>query len=112
MSTPSGMDDKSVLRGVELRLATMIDGLSKSLPPGVTELKAGPVTYKVPDLVKKFHEIEKPWKDARAAKAALTTATQSRDNRAAQDLLADVKAALVVVFGRGSQELLKFGVKP
>src|SRR5262245_40840020 len=114
MSTPSGINDDSVLRGIELRLAVAKDGLPGAIPAGVTTIKVGKLTYAVADLVKKIGEVEKPWKDARAAQAVIRAVMQNRpkDLAAAIEFLADLKAALVALLGRESQDLAKVGFKP
>lgn len=114
MSSTSGMNDKSVVKGVELRADTAIAGIQSALPAGVTQLTVGLVTYQVGDLLKHAQELVKPWKDARAAHAVLRSVNESRpqDNQRLLDFLADFKIALIGIYGRTSEELTKFGFTP
>ncbi len=114
MSANSGMDKDAVVRGVELRLDTLISGLESVLPMGVTELRVGNVTYKIPDLIKAAQELDQPYKAKRAAHSVLRQArlNKERDREAALEFLADAKAALVALHGRKSAELIDYGFKP
>lgn len=114
MSTPTGMEPKDVIRGIELRLDTAKHGLETGLPEGTASLKVGAATWKIPALVTHIGGLEKPWKDLRALRKAIDVIMRARpkDHAGALDFLADLKAALVGVFGRESGELRKFGFKP
>jgi hypothetical protein len=107
------MAPKAVRHGLELRLDAAVSGL-KNAPKGLTKLTVGGVVYTVADLLKNAEEIEKSWKDARAARALLAAITQNRPkvSEAAREFLADLKAALVAALGRESQELTNFGFQP
>ena len=87
------MNEKSVIHGVELRADSAINGLLNAIPAGVTSLTVGTVTYQIADLVAKARQLEKPWKDARAAHATIRAVTQSRprDYQALVEFLADLK---------------------
>lgn len=114
MSAPSGMNENSMIRGVELRLDALILGLNSSVPASVTSLVVGGVTMPIAEVLKKAHEAEKPWKDARAAHATIRAVAQSRpkDEEVAVGFLNDVKVGLVAALGRESQKLTDFGFKP
>ncbi len=114
MFTPSGMDDDGVIRGIELRLDTAIAGLTTAIPAGITQLMVGGVSYSVADLLKLAHEVVKPWKQSREAHAVIRTVSQNREDNIerAVTFLADLKASIVPIVGRESQELMKFGFKP
>jgi hypothetical protein len=114
MSATSGMDNGAVIRGVELRLDTLIAGIESGLPAHVTELKVGNVTYKISDLIAKAQELNRSNKAKRAAHSVLRQArlTNKRDHEASLEFLADAKAALVALLGRKSAELVDFGFKP
>ena len=114
MTTPKGMDTQSVVRGIELRADTAIQGLQTAMPAGVTQLTVGTVTYQLPDLVKYAQSLEQPWKDARAARATVhqTVLNRPADQAKLEGFLADLKAALSQVLGRNSVVLKEFGFKP
>jgi len=114
MSTNSGMDNKAVIRGVELRLDTLVAGLTTSLPTGTKELKVGDVTYKVADLIVKANELNQPNKAKRAARAIIRQAglTKTTDRKAQIGFLADAKVALVALLGRTNAALADFGFTP
>jgi len=113
-TTPNGMDKQSVVRGIELRADTAIQGLLTAMPAAVTQLTVGTVTYTLPDLVKYAQSLEQPWKDARAAHATIHQAILNRptDQAKLDGFLADLKAALSQVLGRNSVVLKQFGFKP
>ncbi|HZU99958.1 MAG TPA: hypothetical protein VFF73_24805 [Planctomycetota bacterium] len=115
MNTSSGTNDNTIVsHGTERKLDLAVQGLQTAIPAGVTALSVGTVTYQIADLLTKAQGILKPWKDARAAHALLRAVSQSRaqDTTVARAFLADLKAALVVLLGRESQDLTKFGFKP
>ena len=114
MGAISGMDDDAVIRGVELRLETLIAGIESALPTSVTEVKIGTVTFTIPALVAKVQELVRPYKAKRAAHGVLRQArlNRERDREAALEFLADAKAAFVALLGRRNQELVEFGFKP
>jgi hypothetical protein len=113
-NVPSGMAAKSVVKGIELRADTAIQGLLTAMPAGVTQLTVGTVTYTLPDLVKYAQSVEQPWKDVRQAHATIHQAMidRSADKQKLEGFLADLKASLTTVLGRGSATLLQFGFKP
>jgi hypothetical protein len=108
------MDQKAVVRGEELRLDTLIQGLETSLPSAVTSLIVDGVSYTIPALVKKAQSIADPYKQAREAHAALRqlALTRDADHKAAATFLADMKPVLEGLLGRTSVDLAKFGFKP
>lgn len=114
MSKSMGINNESVVRGTELRLDTVIAGLASALPASTTSLMIGRSSMAVADVVKLATALEKPWKDVRAAHAVIRGAMAHRlqDQDAARTFLAELQAALIGVFGRDSQELVKFGFVP
>ncbi|HZV01292.1 MAG TPA: hypothetical protein VFF73_31560 [Planctomycetota bacterium] len=113
-SIPAENDKTVVSHGMERKLDLAMQGLQTAIPAGVTQLSVGQVTYQIADLLTKAKEVRQPWKDARAAHATLRSVTQSRpqDTTTARNFLADLKVALVGLFGRESQDLTTFGFKP
>src|SRR5438445_13262860 len=111
--TAIGMNQKSVVNGVELRADTAIHGLLSALPAAVTQVTVGTVTYPVADLVKFAQALVQPWKDARAAHAALRQVTQNRpkDYQRPIAFLTDLRFSLSVILGRDNEDLSKFGFK-
>ena len=115
MNTSSGTNDNTIVsHGIEQKLDLAVQGLQTAIPAGVTQLSVGQVTYQVADLLAKAQELNKPFKDSRAARAIIRAGSQNRvkDETAAKSFLADLKATLVVLLGRESQDLTKFGFKP
>ena len=112
--TTSSINDKAVIRGIELRADTALHGLQTALPPSVTELIVGTVSYKVPDLITFFQGLEQPWKDARSVRAMLRQIITNRpkDYQLLLNALANLKGALSGVLGHDSEDLTKFGFKP
>jgi hypothetical protein len=108
------MSGQAVAHGTELRLDTAIGGLAFAIPAGTTSLLMGGTPTPVTDVLAKAQDLVKPWKELRAAHAVIRAHMQNRaaSNDAARAFLADLKAALVAVLGRGSQELTKFGFTP
>src|SRR5581483_320142 len=96
MTTPIGMDDKAMAKGIELRLDTLIQGLLNNLPAGTTQIVVGGVTYPVSDFIAKVKEVNMPFKTKRAARTTLRqlSMTEEQDRKAALDLLADARAGL------------------
>jgi hypothetical protein len=113
MTAPFGMDENAVIRGTELRLDKLVDGLQKA-PATLTQITVNGVNMTVADVLKKVLEVEKPWKDARAAHAVLRALSLSReqDEEKALALLNDVKAGLVASLGRQNQALTDYGFRP
>ena len=113
MTTPS-LNDKAVIRGVELRADMAVQGLQTALPPSVTQLFLGSTPFTIPDLIGHLQQLEKPWKDARAAHATVRQVVQDRpqDYQNLLSALVDLKGALQGVFGHQSEDLTKFGFKP
>ena len=113
-STKNGINDKAMIRGIELRADMAIDGLLTALPPDVTQLVLGTVTYKVPDLIAFFQGLEQPWKEVRTARITIRQVIQNRptDYKLLNDALANLKGALSGVLGHASENLTKFGFKP
>jgi len=74
----------------------------------------GTKPYAVADAIKVVQGAVQPYKDSREAHAVLRQRSQSRpkDKRTGLELLSDLKAGLVVVLGRESEELTRFGFKP
>ena len=110
----TGINDKAVIRGIELRADTAVNGLQTALPPTVTQLVLGTVPYTIPNLVKYFQGLEQPWKDARDAHAVIRQVMQNRpeDYKLLLDALTNLKGALSGVLGHDSEDLTKFGFKP
>ncbi|HZU95334.1 MAG TPA: hypothetical protein VFF73_01400 [Planctomycetota bacterium] len=114
MTTPSGMGPEQVVKGIELRLDTLIAGLQAASAKGFTSLTVLGNPTPITGLLSSAQAAVKPWKDCRAARAVIHAAVQSRpqDVQAARQLLNNVKAALVNLYGDTSQELTTFGYKP
>ncbi len=110
----TGLNDKAVIRGTELRADTAIQGLQMALPPNVTQLVLGGVPYTIPNLIGFFQGLEQPWKDARKAHLIIRQVMQDRpnDEKLLLDALANLKGALTGVLGHESESLTKFGFKP
>jgi hypothetical protein len=108
------MNQKSVVKGVELRADTAIQGLQTALPSGVTQLLVGSVTYQVPDLLKYAQSLVQPWVDVRDAHATIRQAmlTRPADEKVLVGFLADLRVALQALLGRDSETLTKFGFTP
>lgn len=114
MSAPDGMNEKSVVWGTELRLDSLIAGLTKSMPASIPTLLVAGVTMPIADVATKAREVEKPWKDSRSAQATIRAVMQSRprDEELALAFLNDVKVALAAALGRESEKLTDFGFRP
>ncbi len=114
MSTDTTINQKSVVRGLELRADTAIHGLQTALPSTVTQLVVGGVTYQVPDLVKAIQEASLSWKDVRSAHAVIREAMADRPAERARlvQLLSDVRDSVRTVVGSASETLTQFGFKP
>ena len=114
MTTPSGMNQQAVVRGTELRLDTVLLGLRTAIPAGVTTIDVGNRKMPVADAIKLVQSLVQAYKDARQARATLRQLSATKRERAKEctNLLADLKAGCVVIFGRESEELTKFGFNP
>src|SRR5581483_3311405 len=101
MTNAAGLNDKSVVRGMELRLDTAFGGANTSFPPSVQQIVVGGVAYSQPDLQKKIDSVRAPWKDARTAHATLRQFTQQKPalEQEATEFLTMLKGALVAQFG-------------
>jgi hypothetical protein len=108
------MNQKSVVKGVELRADTAIEGLQTALPSGVAQLLVGDTLYQVPNLVKYAQSLVQPWVDVRNAHAMIRQAMLDRpaDKKALVGFLADLRVALQTLLGRDSEVLTKFGFSP
>lgn len=108
------MDENAVIKGVELRLDTLIAGLTSHLPPGTTTIVVNGVARPVADIIKSAQEANRPYKEKRAARAILRQwgLSKERDRHTALDLLADLKPALATLLGRENVELTHFGFSP
>src|SRR5271170_1729418 len=97
----NGLAVNAVPRGIELRTDTAIQGLQTALPPSVTQLVVGSVTYTIPNLITYLQGLEKPWKDARAAHAVIRQVIQDRpqDYPKLHDALSNLKGTLQGVLG-------------
>jgi hypothetical protein len=114
MATPSGMDDKSVVKGLELRLDTLVNGLQNSMPAGVNSLPVNGNMTAITDLVQQGQDRSKPFKSRRSAHAVLRQLglTKKSDREAALNFIADLKPAIMSVIGCTSVDLTKFGFTP
>ena len=114
MSSNDPINEKSVIHGLELRADTAIQGLLTALPPSVTQLTVGTVTYQIPDLVKTVQGAVQPWKDTREAHAVIrqNMANRPADRARLVDLLSDLRDAVKTVVGSRSETLTQFGFKP
>ena len=114
MTTPNGMNQKAVVTGTELRLDTALLGLQTALPAGVTTINIGAQQMPVADAIKLVQSHAQPYKTGREARATLRQLSSTRKPRSQGDrrLLADLRAGLVCIFGRESEELVKFGFTP
>ena len=110
----NSINPKSVVHGLELRADIAIQGLLTALPPSVTQLVVGGVTYLVPDLVRALQGAVQPWKDAREAHAVIRAVMASRpvDHAHLVQFLSDVRDSVKTVVGSGSETLTQFGFKP
>lgn len=113
MQGNAGMNDKAVVRGVELRLEAARVGVSQAFPPVPQVVVAGK-SYTQADLQARIDQELKPWKDAREAHATLRQFTKDKPQltKAAEEFLAGVEAAAVAQFGRASETLTQYGFKP
>ncbi len=111
--TVNGLNDKSVVKGVELRADTLILGLQAS-PPNVPQLVVDGVSYTIADFIKKVQDLEQPFKDARAAHGVLRqfTLDKSTVGKTLVTFLANAKIGLASVLGRDSDKLTAYGFKP
>ena len=114
MTTPKGMDDHSVVNGIELRLDKAILGLQASLPPGVTQIPMAGQNLSVADTIKLGQSRVQPWKDKRNANETLhqLSLDKVRNYQDALEFLADLKAGVVSILGRTNAALTNFGFKP
>ncbi len=114
MSTPTGMGPEQVVKGIELRLDTLITGLQAAAAKGITQLNVMGTPRPIADLLSSAQAAVKPWKDNRAARSVIHANVQNRasDTQVAKSLLDGVKAALVNMYGATSQELTTYGYKP
>ncbi len=114
MTTPKGLDDNSVVTGLELRLDTAIQGLQTAMPAGVTTIPIAGANLTIPDTIKLAQTRVLPWKSKRGANETLhqLRLDYPRDYQAALEFLADLKAGLVPILGRTSASLTSFGFKP
>lgn len=114
MSSSSGLDPKSLSKGIALRFATLLNGLATGLPPGTTTIVVGGKRYTVPDLVKAAQQLDQPFQLRRQAYDTLRQLAISRDadRTAAIEFLAEVKVGLAALFGRKNVDLSKFGFAP
>jgi hypothetical protein len=114
MTTPSGMDQKSVVRGLELRLDTLIQGLQTAVPAGVTSIPVNGTMTTIADLIAQAQGAAKPYETGRAAHAVIRqlALTRQSDRETALTLLANVKPSIVALVGRTNVELTKFGFTP
>jgi len=108
------MDKIAVIKGLELRLDTLISGLESAMPAGVSSLTVAGKTEKVSELIKVATELNQPNKAKRALRGSLREAVleSAQAKRPALELLARLKTALVNLLGATSSELTKFGIKP
>src|SRR5205085_654494 len=106
----SGLNEKSVPNGTELRLDTAFEGVGTSFPPSVTQIVVSGVVYTQSDLQKKLESIRAPWKDARLAHATLRQFSQDkpRFEKAASDFLTALRAAMVAHYGIENELLTRF----
>lgn len=114
MTTPNGLNPKSVTYGTELRLDSVADGLKTSVPAGHTTFLVGGTAYTLAELEKRLEEITKPWKTVRAAQAVIreAMATRADDERVALSFLKDLRMTFSTILGKQSEGLTKFGFKP
>jgi hypothetical protein len=108
------MDQKSVVRGIELRLDTLIQGLQTAVPAGVTSLPVNGSMTTIADLISQAQGASTPYQTGRAAHAMLRqlALTRQSDRQTALTLIANVKPAIVSLIGRTNVELTKFGFTP
>jgi hypothetical protein len=108
------MNQKSVVKGVELRADTAIEGLQTAVPSGVTQLLVGGTTYTVPNLVTYAQSLVQPWVNVRNAHATIRQEmlTRPADTKALVGFLADLRVALQTLLGRDNEALTKFGFSP
>jgi hypothetical protein len=107
-------NDKSIVRGVELRLDMALDGTLNAFPPSLQQITVRGVSYDQSSLATKLQQTASPWKNARDAHATLRQFAQDKPElaREALQLLGDLKASLSGQIGRDNQELARFGFAP
>jgi hypothetical protein len=112
MST--SINKKAVIGGLELRLDKAIDGLKNALPAGFASLTMRGASRAIVDLIQTAENLDKPWKDVRAARSLIAAIIQKRpmDEATALAFLTDLEAGVAAAFGVDSQVLVQFGFTP
>ena len=114
MSMPNGFDPDALSHGTELRLDTVIEGLKKAIPQGISSVTVAKTVFAIADLEKKVQGLVKPWKDLRAAHALIDTILAAREASEVEsvEFLGHLRIALVALLGRDNPALTDFGFKP
>jgi hypothetical protein len=99
--------------GNELTLTTALTAVPANIPAKSTVVIGG-ASYTQAQIVALVTTLLAPFLAARAAKVAFTAAVQARqqNNQTVQTFVANFKAAIIALFGRGSPVLAQFGFTP
>ncbi len=115
MSTVNdGMNPNSVVKGLELKSDTLIQGFMTKLPSGVTTLLMRGVATPVADVVKEGQDLVQPYKDSRNAHTVIRQFALDKPQVRAKlrAFIADAKVALAAIFGDDNEALTEFGFSP
>src|SRR5262249_39261225 len=115
MSTSNdGMNPKSVVKGLELRGDTLIQGLMTKLPSGVTTLLMRGVDTPVADVVKEGQDLVQPYKGSRDAHSLIRqfALDKPRIQAKLRAFIADSKIALAAIVGDDNEAMTNFGFIP
>jgi len=101
------------LRGLDLKVRNMLTGFLAAIPAG-TVLRVGTTQMKVADITTALQSKDSQRQSVRDLDAQHHAAKVARDGDtpATRQLIADLKVAVVGYFGRSSEDLVQFGVKP
>jgi hypothetical protein len=105
------VNSQSVSHGMEQQLDTAIDGCNNGFPPGVPTINIRGIVYGPADLKTKLETFDNPFKNARAAHAALHQFTSEKPALVAEarEFLNDLKMALGGAAGANNQFLASWG---
>ena len=100
-------------KGDELKLTTAQTAVPAAIPAKTTVMVGG-VSYTVATLAAYITTLLAPILAAKNAKLAFTQAVQAREanQKAVQNFLVELRAAMIALFGRSSPILVQFGFAP